>query len=192
MPTLADLLRDLTGGNESLAETAAAEIAKLGPAAIPALSSYLNSPDPDQRWWALRALAQIPQTPAGCFMEKLSDPWVEVRQAAALALVMHPQEAAIAPLLEALKDEDRLVGTLAAKALAEIGKPAVPPILAALTADAQPAVRIHLMQVLAEIRDPRSIPVMMKAMEEDSALLNHWAEEGLERLGLDMVYIKPG
>jgi hypothetical protein len=28
-------------------------------------------------------------------------------------------------------------------------------------------------------------------MQEDSALLQHWAQEGLERLGLDMVYIKP-
>ena len=32
---------------------------------------------------------------------------------------------------------------------------------------------------------------MMKVMEEDSVLLQHWAKEGLERLGLDMVYIKP-
>jgi hypothetical protein len=32
---------------------------------------------------------------------------------------------------------------------------------------------------------------MMKVMQEDSALLGHWAKEGLERLGLDMVYIKP-
>jgi len=27
-------------------------------------------------------------------------------------------------------------------------------------------------------------------MQEDSALLQHWAKEGLDRLGLDMVYIK--
>jgi len=28
-------------------------------------------------------------------------------------------------------------------------------------------------------------------MGEDSALLQHWAKEGLERLGLNMIYIKP-
>jgi hypothetical protein len=44
---------------------------------------------------------------------------------------------------------------------------------------------------LAEIRDHRAIPVMMQVMQEDSALLQHWAQEGPERLGLDMVYIKP-
>ena len=36
-----------------------------------------------------------------------------------------------------------------------------------------------------------AIPVMMQVMQEDSALLQHWAQEGLERLGLDMVYMKP-
>jgi len=28
-------------------------------------------------------------------------------------------------------------------------------------------------------------------MDEESALLQYWASEGLERLGLNMVYIKP-
>jgi hypothetical protein len=51
--------------------------------------------------------------------------------------------------------------------------------------------RIHALRALAEIRDHRAIPVMMQVMQEDSALLQHWAQEGLERLGLDMVYIKP-
>jgi hypothetical protein len=31
----------------------------------------------------------------------------------------------------------------------------------------------------------------MNAIEEESAMLRYWAEEGLERLGLNMVYIKP-
>jgi hypothetical protein len=47
------------------------------------------------------------------------------------------------------------------------------------------------LRALAEIKDHRAIPVMMKVMEEDSALLQHWAKEGLDRLGLDMVYMKP-
>jgi hypothetical protein len=32
---------------------------------------------------------------------------------------------------------------------------------------------------------------MMQVMEEDSALLQYWAKAGLDRLGLDMVYLKP-
>jgi HEAT repeat protein len=52
------------------------------------------------------------------------------------------------------------------------------------------AARILALRALAELRDHRAIPVMMQVMEEDSVLLQHWAQEGLERLGLDMVYIK--
>jgi len=31
----------------------------------------------------------------------------------------------------------------------------------------------------------------MAALEEDSISMQFWAEEGLERLGLGMVYLKP-
>jgi HEAT repeat protein len=44
---------------------------------------------------------------------------------------------------------------------------------------------------LSEIGDHRAIPAMMKALGEESALLQYWATEGLQRLGLDMVYMKP-
>jgi hypothetical protein len=48
-----------------------------------------------------------------------------------------------------------------------------------------------VLRTLAEIRDHRAIPVLMKSMNEESAVLQYWAQTGLERLGLDMVYIKP-
>jgi HEAT repeat protein len=51
-------------------------------------------------------------------------------------------------------------------------------------------VRIHALRALAEIRDHRAIPILMKVKERDSALLQHRAKEGLDRLGLHMVYIK--
>jgi len=47
-----------------------------------------------------------------------------------------------------------------------------------------------MMRALAEVRDPRAIPVMMKAMDDDSAILHHWCEIGLQQLGLDMVHLK--
>jgi len=51
--------------------------------------------------------------------------------------------------------------------------------------------RILAMRALSEIRDHRAIPIMMKSLNEESALLQYWAQEGLNRLGLNMVYIKP-
>jgi HEAT repeat protein len=89
-----------------------------------------------------------------------------------------------------LSDEDGMVGSLTANALVKIGSAAVPSLIDVVKSAPQSA-RIHALRALAEIGDHRAIPVMMKVMDEDSALLQHWAKEGLERLGLNMVYIKP-
>lgn len=191
MSRLDDLLADLTSGVESRAEAAVPQIVQMGESTLPALKALLASHDPDQRWWAVRTLAQMPNATAELFLEKLDDKSVEVRQAAALALAAHSNEESILPLIQALDDEDQLVVTLAANALVKIGKPAVTFLMDTLSNSTSQA-RIQMMRILAEIRDPRSIPAMMKALSDESALLNHWAEEGLERLGLDMVYIKLG
>ncbi len=97
-----------------------------------------------------------------------------------------------------------MVGSLAVNALVKIGVQAVPALVAVVkrrpageddqrevAGTASQSARIHALRALAELRDHRAIPIMMKVMEEDSVLLQHWAKEGLERLGLDMVYIKP-
>lgn len=157
---------------------------------MPALKDLTRSPDADSRWWALRVLAGSPLSQTGWLIPFLDDPAPEVRQCAALGLAEKPGEDAVEPLLRALNDNDAMVCSLAAGALIKIGKPAVPSLIEAAKR-ASPSVRIHALRALAEIRDPRAIPVLMQVIEEDSALLGHWAKEGLERLGLDMVYLKP-
>jgi HEAT repeat protein len=187
---LPDLLNDLTGGNETRAEAAVLPLIELGEEAIPALLELTRSSDVDHRWWGLRVLAQSPQSQAEWLTPFLNDPAREVRQCAALGLALKPDERAIQPLVQALSDEDTMVGSLAVNALVKTGNAAVPALIEAVKAASQSA-RIHALRALAELRDHRAIPIMMKVMEEDSVLLQHWAEEGLERLGLDMVYIKP-
>jgi len=188
--SLQDLLDDLTSGDEPRAEAAVPALIGLGEEAIPALLDLTHSSDVDSRWWALRVLAQSPHSRTEWLIPFLNDPAAEVRQCAALGLATKPDESAIQPLIRALSDEDPMVGSLAANALVKIGSAAVPSLIEVVTSAAQSA-RIHALRALAEIHDQRAIPVMMKVMEEDSALLQHWAKEGLERLGLDMVYIKP-
>ena len=83
-----------------------------------------------------------------------------------------------------------MVSSLAGNALVKIGSAAVPSLIEAVKSGVQ-SQRIHALRALAEIKDHRAIPVMMQVMQEDSALLQHWAQEGLERLGLDMIYMKP-
>jgi HEAT repeat protein len=188
--SLQDLLRDLTSGSETRAEKAVPALIDLGEAAIPALLDLTRSSEADDRWWGLRVLAQSPHSRAELLLPFLNDPAREVRQCAALGLAIKPDESATQPLVQALSDEDSMVSSLAVNALVKIGKAAVPSLIEAVK-NASQAARIHALRALAEMRDHRAIPVMMKVMEEDSALLQHWAKEGLDRLGLDMVYIKP-
>jgi HEAT repeat protein len=190
VPSLPDLLNDLISGDETRAEEAVSALVALGEAAIPALLDLTQSLDADQRWWGLRILAQSPHSKTEWLVPFLNDPAPEVRQCAVLGLAASPDENAIRPLIRALSDEDRMVGTLAVNALVKIGSAAVPSLIEVVKSAPQSA-RIHALRALAEIRDHRAIPLMMQVMGEDSALLQHWAKEGLERLGLNMVYIKP-
>jgi HEAT repeat protein len=185
------LLADLRSENEARAEAAAAELAQLGEEAIKPLESLLQSSVVDQRWWAVRTLAQMQEPPLEWLILSLGDPSDEVREAAALALVLHPTEKAIPSLIGVLSDANAgMLGTLTANALTTIGKAAVPGLLEAYE-NARPQARIQIMRCLAEIRDHRAISLMLKATEDDSAMLSYWAKEGLEGLGLNMVYIKP-
>ena len=192
MSDLQALLRDLTSGDEPRAENAVPALIDLAEDAIPALLDLTHSTDVDARWWALRTLAQSPLARTEWLIPFLDDSAPEIRQCAALGLAHKgkPDESAIPQLVQALSDEDTLVGNLAVKALVNIGKPAVP-LLNEKVKSGQQSARILALRALVEIRDPRAIPVMMQVMGENSALLQHWAKEGLERLGLDMVYMKP-
>lgn len=188
--TLQDLLDDLTSRDEARAENAVSALIELGEEAIPALLKSTKSKDADSRWWALRVLSQSPHSRTEWLVPFLNDPAPEVRQCAALGLSIKPDKSATQPLIRALSDEDTLVSNLSVKALVKIGSAAVPSLIESVKSGSQSA-RILALRALVEIRDHRAIPVMMQVMNEDSALLQHWAKEGLERLGLDMVYIKP-
>ena len=191
MSTLQGLLNDLASGDEVRAENAVTPLIEMGQDAIPALMDLAQSSNVDSRWWAVRTLAQSPLCLTEWLVPFLSnDPAPEVRQCAALGLGNRPDESAAQPLVRALSDEDNMVGSLAANALVKIGKATVPSLIEVVK-NAPQSARIHALRALAEIRDYRAIPILMKVMEEDSALLQHWATEGLNNLGLDMVYIKP-
>lgn len=190
MTTLERLLDDLISGDEERAEAAIPQLIEMDADAIPALLELTKSPDVDTRWWALRTLASTPHARTEMLVPFLNDPAPEIRQCAALGLAVKPDESATESLVRVLSDTDSMVCSLAANALVKIGSAAVPSLIESVKAGAQ-SQRIHALRALAEIKDHRAIPVMMQVMQEDSALLQHWAQEGLERLGLDMVYMKP-
>ena len=191
MNTLQSLLDDLSSGDETRAESAVPALIEMGEDAISALMDLARSSNADSRWWAVRTLAQSPLLRTEWLVPfLLNDSAPEVRQCAALGLGTQADESAVQPLVEALSDKDSMTGNLAMNALVKIGKPATPALIECVKNKTQSA-RILALRALAEIRDHRAIPVMMQVMDEESVLLEHWAKEGLERLGLDMVYIKP-
>jgi HEAT repeat protein len=99
VPSLQDLLSDLTSGNETRAENAVPALIELGEEAIPALRDLTHSSEVDHRWWSLRVLAQSPHAQAEWLIPFLSDPAREVRQCAALGLAIKPGESATEPLI---------------------------------------------------------------------------------------------
>jgi HEAT repeat protein len=185
-----NLLAELTSGDDVRAENSIPAIIEMGAVVIPALLDLTLADDPDLRWWAVRALAAVPDTQADDLIPLLGDSSPEVRAAAALALCNHPHENAVEALIKSLADSDPLTAGLAANALVKIGGPSVPNLLEVMK-EAPTSIRITALRALSEIRDHRAIPVMMKCLGEESAVLQYWAREGLDRLGLNMVYVKP-
>ena len=186
-----DLLAELTSGDDTRAENSIPAITALGMEVMPALLDLTRADEVDSRWWAVRALAASPHTLTVDLIPLLSDSAPEVRAAAALALCNHPHESAVTALIKTLADEDSLTAGLAGNALAKIGSPSVPSLLEVMKNEAPLGIRLIALRALSEIRDHRAIPVLMKSLSEESAVLQYWAQEGLERLGLDMVYMKP-
>jgi HEAT repeat protein len=191
VPELRSLLSDLLSGEDARAEAAVAALVGHGEQAFLALGDALASPDPDQRWWAVRAIAGLDADGVGdALIRALEDPEAVVRQCAALGLCHRPAPQAIGSLCRTLGDRDALTARLAGDALVAAGQDATSELIAALPV-AGPAARIEATRALARIGDPRSIPALYSLVDDPSALVRHWAEEGLERMGLGMVYFKP-
>ena len=186
-----DLLLELTSGDDERAERAARRLAEHGEAAIATLRLLLVAPQAETRWWAARALAEIPGGwVAPWSIEALKDADLAVRQCAALGLSRQPDEQAVPALIEAMSSDDALLARLAANALASTGGEAVPALLEVLENGRQP-VRLEAARALAMMGDTRAIPGLFKVLDEGSALLEYWANEGLERMGVGMTFFKP-
>jgi HEAT repeat protein len=188
-------LNELKSADDRRAEAAAIGLAGLPRSEIDAtlveLSALLESHDADTRWWAVRAIAAISDARVpGLLLRALADPQASVRQCAILGLRQHPDAGCIAALARALGDEDPLVADLAVGALEAIGEPAVPALLDLMEKGAW-AVRLKAVRALAMIGDERSIPALFAALDEDSALIEYWASEGLERMGVGMSFFTP-
>jgi HEAT repeat protein len=196
--TLDTLLTELTCGDDDRAEAAASALAAQGEATLPVLRELLDAGAPrgrvdversDRRWWAARSLALIDSPAAvALLLPLLSDPDADLRACAIAALGARRAVEAVSALVAALADPSPYLSRLASDALIQIGPPAVPDLIRALQTSASQQTRIHAARALALLAAPESIPALYHALEDDSSLVQYWADEALERLGLGMIY----
>jgi HEAT repeat protein len=185
------LLAELTSGEDGRAEAAVHSLSRFGSQVLPSLQELLASPDADLRWWVTWALAEIkdPLVP-DLLAKELHDPALVVRQCAALALRQQPAAEAIPDLIFALQENDPTLAHLAAASLVAVGEKAVPALLEILEKGPQQA-RLEAIRALALIGDERSLQALYSALDDESALIEYWANEGLERMGVGMTFFKP-
>jgi hypothetical protein len=110
-----------------------------------------------------------PDPVSAILVELLKDKRATVRAFAAF-LYGATEAPAAPPLLAALKDPDPLVRTSAVSAtLAIATDPTVVPALLPLLQDSEESVRVMVAYVLADLRDPQSLPALQRAAKEDPA-----------------------
>lgn len=182
-------LTELFSGDE---ERARAALEKVSVADVPELIKAASSPTPENRTWAVAALGTI-SAPAAtkALITLAADADPEVRAAVFFALGQQRAPETIPPLMFALSERSPYLARLAADALIQIGPPAVPTLCEALDREVETAVRVNLARALALIADTRSIPALFRALDDDSAIVQHWADHGLEKMGVGQVYFKP-
>ena len=192
---LAEFLAAQASGSETLLEETCRNLqflpAEQTEAVIALLVGMLDNPEAEKRWWAVRALSEIPAQKIPAILSKmLADPNLEVRQCAALGLRQRPDPHAIFSLIDLLREPDPLVSRLAGEALAAIGAPAVEPLIGCLE-NAPHHVRLNAIRALASMRNPHSVPALFEALSDPSLSVEFWANEGLERLGIGMIFYQP-
>jgi HEAT repeat protein len=183
------ILDDLFSGDDERAAAAAPLVTAEN---LPVLEAALAGHDPDARWWAVAGLAYIPgDRPTQLLLSAAEESDSSLRAAALHALGKRDGPEAIPALLRALGDASDFLARLATESLIRAAPQAVPELIAALQRDPHPRVRANAARALAIIADTAAIPALFAALNDDSMLVQHWAEEGLDKMGVGQVYFKP-
>jgi len=191
MQDLEFCLSELFSNDDDRAELAAQQISSFGDTALLDLLETMTSPNADIRWWSVRAIAEFDSKATNALLiRSINDNETDVRQCAAQSLGIQADPNSIPVLINALNDEDSLVARLAANALIAIGEASVLPLIGFIKTPDSPA-RCEAMRALALIVDERSVPTLFDALDDDSTLIDYWANEGLERLGIGMTFFSP-
>jgi HEAT repeat protein len=184
-----DLIEALRDSEWQVREAAAEALGQLdNPTSVPALIAALR--DPEVYEAAVYALRELADTfPAPELHEALNHENKLVRMGAAFALGEKGGLAAVPVLLDLVRaggiSGDRGEFEDMTKALAGIGKPAIPSLLEALQDKESEEVRFFTAEVLGWIRDPVVIPHLVSALDDENEQVQEQAVYALEALGED-------
>jgi HEAT repeat protein len=186
-PIPEQLLVALRNRDDEAAERA---VQGLTPTDEPALLSWLNAIDSDQRWWGARALAQCGGPAAVQALQTcLTDDDPTLRSVAAFAIghlyarAPAAVEAALPEVAARLGDEDGAVRQVAADALTLCGDGAVPVLEKVLQGQHEGA-RTRAAYALRKIATPATIPVLFRSLNDTNYMVHTYAFEALDELGL--------
>jgi HEAT repeat protein len=147
--------------------------------------------EPDARWWAARALAEVGGPGAvEALVQSLEDDDPDVRACAALALGRIGAAAAAPALAGRLADGSAFVASVTADALSMIGDGAVDALAAQLASESAHT-RLLAVRALSRIKSQRAIGPLFGLLEDPSYLVRHYAHEALEALGVGMIFFSP-
>jgi len=182
----------LVSGDDDRAEAAAQALGRLGDDALPALSELLSRSDADGRWWAARTLGEIESDAAlALLIDCTADPDPDVRACAIFALGTFGERAraAVPALIQRLGDASVYAGQMAADALARIGSTATEPLIDALK-NGPPPVRGRAARALAQLADRASIPALIISLDDESPIVEYYADIALQKMGVGTVLLK--
>jgi HEAT repeat protein len=192
MISLADLqllIARLGQGSEDERAAAVYALVEHGEPAAVALAPALALRDAETRWWVVAALAQLPgPTATQALVKAMADPDESIRAVAAQAL--GARQEGTSALIAALDDANTFVSLQAASALTRLGPEAVPALVNALRTGL-PRVRVGAARALAAIQSRDSVPALVAALQDDSPAVHFYAEQGLQRMGVGALLIKP-
>lgn len=187
----ASLLAQFTSADEFACEAAAIKLGQQGAAGLVALVELLSAAQPDLRFWAVRGLWANGSVEASALLVKtLADPEAMVRSGGAYALGELKAEAAIEALTRLVTTDATEAGEHAIDALAKIGQASAPALIKMLS-DERAWVRVRVAKALVSLKSKEAIPALLAALDDESYLVRHHAEEALARLGVgQMVYFQ--
>jgi HEAT repeat protein len=187
---LIPLLQAIQAGDDEAAEAAVNRLSGMNGAVLPSLELLKRDGDHDQRWWAVRAVAELAEDdPAQrnqavpILLDALHDPDDSIRCVAALGLGQIHAASAIPALALLLADPSGWVRGAAADALALIGEPAVPALGEALQ-DPREGVRVRSAYALRRIKSVKSARWLFPALNDPNHIVHTYAYEALDEMGM--------